>query len=79
MVPFGGWSMPVEYAGAGILKEHAATRSAAALYDVSHMGVLSVRRWQAAHAPAACNIPSARNAQRDHASTARSRPSAGNL
>lgn len=48
MVPFGGWAMPVEYADQGILKEHAATRTAAALYDVSHMGVIAVQGENAA-------------------------------
>src|SRR5690606_30413320 len=37
MVPFGGYDMPVQYAG-GILAEHRHTRSAAGLFDVSHMG-----------------------------------------
>lgn len=36
MVPFGGWDMPVQYEG--ILAEHAQTRSAVTLFDVSHMG-----------------------------------------
>ncbi|PJE29007.1 aminomethyltransferase [Pseudooceanicola antarcticus] len=37
MVPFAGYSMPVQYA-AGVMKEHLHTRSAAGLFDVSHMG-----------------------------------------
>lgn len=37
MVPFGGYSMPVQYP-AGILKEHRHTRAAAGLFDISHMG-----------------------------------------
>ena len=37
MVAFGGWSMPVQYAG-GITREHIATRTSAGLFDVSHMG-----------------------------------------
>src|SRR5262245_53823324 len=37
MVPFAGYEMPVQYAD-GILAEHAHTRSAAGLFDVSHMG-----------------------------------------
>ena len=37
MVPFGGWDMPVQYAG-GIIQEHLATRRNAGLFDVSHMG-----------------------------------------
>lgn len=36
MVPFGGWSMPVQYAS--ILTEHAAVRSKAGVFDISHMG-----------------------------------------
>ncbi|MGB8265401.1 MAG: glycine cleavage system aminomethyltransferase GcvT [Candidatus Velthaea sp.] len=36
MVPFGGFEMPVHYAG-GILKEHDAVRHAAGLFDLSHM------------------------------------------
>ena len=36
MVPFGGFSMPVQYAG--ILKEHDAVRHRAGLFDLSHMG-----------------------------------------
>jgi aminomethyltransferase len=36
MVPFGGWDMPVEYSG--ITAEHMAVRTAAGLFDVSHMG-----------------------------------------
>jgi aminomethyltransferase len=37
MVPFAGYAMPVQYP-AGLLKEHLHTRSAAGLFDVSHMG-----------------------------------------
>jgi aminomethyltransferase len=37
MVPFAGYEMPVQYA-AGVMKEHLHTRSAAGLFDVSHMG-----------------------------------------
>ncbi|WP_419899626.1 glycine cleavage system aminomethyltransferase GcvT [Roseomonas sp. USHLN139] len=37
MVPFAGYSMPVQYP-AGIMAEHLATRAGAALFDVSHMG-----------------------------------------
>lgn len=39
---FGGWSMPLEYAGAGVLAEHAAVRNAVGLFDVSHLGKISV-------------------------------------
>ncbi|MDG4805420.1 glycine cleavage system aminomethyltransferase GcvT [Micromonospora sp. WMMD1120] len=36
--PFGGWEMPLEYAGGGVLKEHAAVRTAVGVFDVSHLG-----------------------------------------
>jgi aminomethyltransferase len=39
MVPFCGWSMPVQYP-AGVLKEHQATRQQVSAFDVSHMGQL---------------------------------------
>jgi aminomethyltransferase len=39
MVPFGGWDMPVQYAG--IVAEHKAVRTAAGAFDISHMGRLS--------------------------------------
>jgi aminomethyltransferase len=39
---FGGWSMPLEYAGAGVLAEHAAVRSAVGVFDVSHLGKAAV-------------------------------------
>ena len=41
--PFGGWEMPLEYAGGGVLKEHAAVREAVGLFDVSHLGKATVR------------------------------------
>ncbi len=40
MVDFAGWSMPVQYGS--IVDEHLATRGAAGLFDVSHMGRLTV-------------------------------------
>ncbi|MEN9562747.1 MAG: serine hydroxymethyltransferase / aminomethyltransferase [Chloroflexota bacterium] len=46
MVPFAGWEMPVQYTG--IFEEHLATRQAAGLFDVSHMGVYDVRGADAA-------------------------------
>jgi len=36
--PFGGWQMPLEYTGSGVLAEHNATREAIGLFDVSHLG-----------------------------------------
>lgn len=41
MVPFAGFRMPVQYAG--VVKEHHSVRSAAGLFDVSHMGELWLR------------------------------------
>ncbi|MGH9830653.1 MAG: glycine cleavage system aminomethyltransferase GcvT, partial [Blastocatellia bacterium] len=40
MVNFGGWDMPLEYAG--ILAEHIAVRTRAGLFDVSHMGEIEI-------------------------------------
>jgi aminomethyltransferase len=42
MVPFAGYEMPVQYP-AGITAEHHAVRTAAGLFDVSHMGEFEVR------------------------------------
>ncbi|HNX18875.1 MAG TPA: glycine cleavage system aminomethyltransferase GcvT [Acidobacteriota bacterium] len=41
LVPFAGWEMPVQYTG--VIEEHKAVRSAAGLFDVSHMGEFEVR------------------------------------
>src|SRR3954453_1145326 len=35
---FGGWEMPLEYAGGGVLREHAAVRTDVGVFDVSHLG-----------------------------------------
>lgn len=40
---FGGWSMPLEYAGGGVLSEHAAVRNGVGIFDVSHLGKATVR------------------------------------
>ncbi|OJF93331.1 glycine cleavage system aminomethyltransferase GcvT [Pararhizobium antarcticum] len=42
MVPFAGYAMPVQYP-AGVMKEHLFTRSSAGLFDVSHMGQVTIR------------------------------------
>lgn len=42
MVPFAGYDMPVQYA-TGVMKEHLHTRTAAGLFDVSHMGQVILR------------------------------------
>jgi aminomethyltransferase len=49
MVPFAGYSMPVQYP-AGLMAEHLHTRAAAGLFDVSHMGQLRLEGTGAAAA-----------------------------
>ena len=49
MVPFAGYSMPVQYP-AGLMAEHLHTRAAAGLFDVSHMGQLRLEGLDAATA-----------------------------
>lgn len=46
MVPFAGWEMPVQYEG--VRQEHVAVRTAAGLFDVSHMGQVETRGRDAA-------------------------------
>lgn len=41
IIDFGGWALPVEYSG--ILSEHEAVRTKAGLFDVSHMGEITVK------------------------------------
>ncbi|MDP4091677.1 MAG: glycine cleavage system aminomethyltransferase GcvT [Bacillota bacterium] len=45
IIEFAGWELPVQYEG--ILEEHEAVRTAAGLFDVSHMGEIVVRGRQA--------------------------------
>ena len=40
MVEFGGWLMPVQYSG--IMDEHKAVRSSTGMFDISHMGEVTV-------------------------------------
>jgi aminomethyltransferase len=40
LVEFGGWEMPLYYSG--IIEEHQAVRSAAGIFDISHMGEVTV-------------------------------------
>ena len=46
LVDFGGWEMPVQYSG--IIEEHQCVRTAAGLFDVSHMGEIEIRGQEAA-------------------------------
>ncbi|SBO44208.1 glycine cleavage system aminomethyltransferase GcvT [Cyanobium sp. NIES-981] len=41
LVPFAGWEMPVQFAG--LVAEHQAVRQRCGVFDISHMGVLSLR------------------------------------
>lgn len=41
MVDFGGWDMPVQYSGT--IAEHMAVRTAAGIFDVSHMGEIEIK------------------------------------
>src|SRR3954454_9935130 len=43
LADFSGWSIPIEYAGGGVLAEHTAVRTAVGLFDVSHLGTGTVR------------------------------------
>ncbi|MFO7570399.1 MAG: glycine cleavage system aminomethyltransferase GcvT [Smithellaceae bacterium] len=45
IIDFGGWAMPVSYTN--VMDEHKATRSAATLFDICHMGELAVKGPQA--------------------------------
>ncbi|MEQ4205878.1 glycine cleavage system aminomethyltransferase GcvT [Actinopolymorpha sp. B17G11] len=38
LAPFGGWEMPLEYPGGGVLAEHRAVRTGVGVFDVSHLG-----------------------------------------
>ncbi len=41
IIEFGGWALPVQYSG--VLDEHHTVRNAAGLFDVSHMGEITVK------------------------------------
>src|SRR4051812_28236071 len=43
LAEFGGWSMPLEYAGSGVVKEHTSVRESVGIFDVSHLGKATVR------------------------------------
>jgi aminomethyltransferase len=54
LAEFGGWDMPLEYAGGGVLAEHKAVREGVGLFDVSHLGKALVRGTGAADFVNAC-------------------------
>jgi len=41
LVNFAGWEMPITFSG--LIKEHESVRSSAGLFDISHMGVISIK------------------------------------
>lgn len=43
MAEFGGWLMPLQYDGGGVVAEHTAVRTAVGLFDVSHLGKAAIR------------------------------------
>src|SRR4029453_19303204 len=43
LADFGGYEMPIEYPGGGVLAEHEAVRTRVGLFDVSHLGKVGVR------------------------------------
>jgi aminomethyltransferase len=43
MADFGGWEMPIEYPAGGVLREHEAVRERVGVFDVSHLGKISVK------------------------------------
>ena len=51
---FGGWQMPLEYAGGGVIREHTAVRTAVGVFDVSHLGKARVAGPGAAEFVDAC-------------------------
>ncbi len=53
MVPFGGWDMPLAYPS-GTLAEHAACRTGAVMFDVSHLGTVRVEGPKAFEQLQAC-------------------------
>lgn len=38
LADFGGWLMPIEYPGGGVVAEHTAVRERVGIFDVSHLG-----------------------------------------
>jgi aminomethyltransferase len=40
--PFGGWEMPVQYEGCGVVAEHTAVRATVGVFDVSHLGKVRI-------------------------------------
>ena len=54
LAPFGGWEMPISYAPGGVVAEHTAVREAVGIFDVSHLGKVTVTGSGAAAFVNAC-------------------------
>jgi len=54
LADFGGWEMPIEYPGGGVVAEHTAVRERVGLFDVSHLGKATVAGAGAADFVNAC-------------------------
>lgn len=54
LADFGGWEMPIEYPGGGVVAEHTAVRERVGVFDVSHLGKASVTGVGAADFVNAC-------------------------
>lgn len=54
LADFGGWEMPIEYPGGGVVAEHTAVRERVGIFDVSHLGKATVRGPGAADFVNAC-------------------------
>ncbi|GAA2826197.1 glycine cleavage system aminomethyltransferase GcvT [Crossiella cryophila] len=52
--PFGGWEMPIQYTGGGVVAEHTAVRESVGVFDVSHLGKALVAGPGAAEFVNAC-------------------------
>jgi len=52
--PFGGWEMPIQYAGGGVVAEHTAVRESVGVFDVTHLGKVTVTGPGAAEFVNAC-------------------------
>jgi hypothetical protein len=54
LADFGGWEMPIEYPGGGVVAEHTAVRERVGIFDVSHLGKATVTGPGAADFVNAC-------------------------
>jgi aminomethyltransferase len=51
---FGGWEMPISYPGGGVIAEHTAVREAVGVFDVTHLGKISITGPEAAQFVNSC-------------------------